>query len=66
MFRVPFFADYKRDLLVPICERVECKKFKPKETLMEQGDVGNVMYVIYSGECGIYKFNNRTAGSREF
>ena len=33
---------------------------------MEQGDVGNVMYVIYSGECGIYKFNNRTAGSREF
>ena len=57
MFRVPFFAEYKRELLVPICERVECKKFAPKESLMEQGDVGNCMYIIYSGEIGIYKFH---------
>ena len=57
MFRVPFFAEYKRELLVPICERVECKKFAPKSTLMEQGDVGNCMFIIFSGEIGIYKFH---------
>ena len=66
MFRVPFFADYKRDLLVPICERVECKKFGPRESLMDQGDIGNCMYIIFSGECGIYKFKSRMSVDREF
>ena len=56
MFRVPFFADYKRDHLVPISERVECKKYKAKETLMDQGDIGECMFIIFSGSCGIYKF----------
>ena len=65
MFRVPFFQEFKRDLLVPICERVECKKFKPTETLMDQGDVGNCMYIIFSGECGIYKFKGRMSVDRE-
>ena len=66
MFRVPFFAEYKRDLLVPICERVECKKFGPKESLMDQGDVGDCMYTIFSGECGIYKFRSRMSADREY
>ena len=27
---------------------------------MDQGDVGDCMYIIYKGECGVYKFNNMT------
>ena len=55
MYKVPFFADYRRDLMIAICERIESKVFEEKEALMNQGEQGDCMYIIYSGKCGIYK-----------
>ena len=29
---------------------------------MDQGEVGTCMFTIYSGECGVYVFNQSTSG----
>ena len=32
---------------------------------MDQGDVGDCMYLIYQGDCGVYVFNEKTSLSPE-
>lgn len=63
MFRVPFFEDYSKELLGPTCEHLEGVEFKAGDTLIEQEDVGDTMYIIFGGECGEYYFPHNYRGS---
>ena len=65
MFRVPFFEDYSKELLGPTCEHLEGKEFKAGETLIEQEDIGDTMYIIFGGECGEYYFPHNYRGNFE-
>ena len=66
MYKVPFFADYRRDLMIAICERIESKTFQEKQALMRQGDKGDCLYIIYSGKCGIYKMTKDSVGHLDY
>ena len=56
-FRVPFFRDYTTELITTLVDKLECKVFLQGESLMDQGEVGDCMYIVYTGECGVYIFD---------
>ena len=53
-FSVAFFDGYQKDLITAISEFMKCKIFLVGDKLMEKGDVGDCMFIIMSGEVGIY------------
>jgi len=77
-YRVPFFRAQSRELVATLIEKLECKLFEKGESrkylrasvltffalraVMDQGDIGDSMFVIYSGECGVYVFRNTGKG----
>ena len=56
-YRVPFFSDTSKDLISTLCDKFHTIVFNQGESLMDQGDEGDCMFVIYSGECGVYIFD---------
>ena len=57
--------NYSKDLITTLVEKLECCEFKKGESLMDQGDVGDCMYIICKGECGVYVFNLKKRGEAE-
>ena len=63
--KVPFFSSCKQELITTLIDKLICQKFKQGDSLMDQGDVGDCMYIIYEGQCGVYVFNSKTDLSPE-
>lgn len=42
-------------MLVHIVEKLEGQIYKSGQIIFNQGDIGSNLFVIYAGECGVYK-----------
>ena len=62
-FAIPFFRHFTKELITTLVDKLECAVFMPGASLMDQGDIGDCMYVVYSGECGIYVFKEEQQSS---
>ena len=56
-FANPFFRNFTKELITTLVEKLECAVFTPGVSLMDQGDIGDCMYIVYSGQCGVYIFD---------
>ena len=56
-FAIPFFRNFTKELITTLVEKLECSVFNPGVSLMDQGDIGDCMYIVYSGQCGVYVFD---------
>ena len=56
-FANPFFRNFTKELITTLVEKLECAVFSPGVSLMDQGDIGDCMYIVYSGQCGVYVFD---------
>lgn len=65
MFRVQFFEQFPKELTTSISERMVCKTFKTGKKrkyirqsltreVMKKDEIGDCMYIIIQGECGVY------------
>lgn len=53
MFKVPFFQSLKKKLIVQICEKLEFVHYTEGQNLMEQGEIGDKMFIIFSGKANV-------------
>jgi hypothetical protein len=53
MFKVPFFANFKRKLILSICEKLEYSFYKEGDYLMEEGDIGDRMFILFIGKANV-------------
>ena len=54
---MPFFFTKSRELIQTLIDKLQCVEFAKRESLMDQGEIGDCMYIIMHGDCGIYVFN---------
>lgn len=59
--KVPFFASCKKELIITLIDKLVCHEFNKGDSLMDQGEIGDCMFVIIKGECGVYVFNDEEA-----
>ena len=64
-FRVPFFHDYKKGLLKTLIEKLKYRVYDKGESMMNQGEIGDCMFIVYSGEYGVYIFQKKKSNSFE-
>jgi len=53
MFKVPFFKSFKRKLITSICEKLEHMYYLEGENLMVEGDIGDKMFILFSGKVNV-------------
>ena len=53
MFKVPFFQSFKRKLITSICEKLEHKVYLEGENLMVEGEIGDKMFILFSGKVNV-------------
>lgn len=58
LLRVPFLADLEPEFLVNIRNVCERRTFPPGHILFRQGDPGNDLYIVASGQVEIYRMDN--------
>lgn len=51
---VSFFSKVSADVIRRTCEKLTVQTFKSKEIVIKKGDIGDCMYIIYSGTAEIY------------
>ena len=61
-FTIPYFKDFTRSLISQLVERLVGINFKKGDTLIRQGDVGDSLYIIYAGNCGVYRNKENARG----
>lgn len=49
-----FFKTLSDFTRAEVCEKLSTISFKPKETLVREGDIGDKMFIILTGSVGIY------------
>jgi CRP-like cAMP-binding protein len=59
-FKVTYFSDFTRTLILSICEKLEYEFFPPGSHLMKQGEIGDRMFIVFQGkaEISINKLTN--------
>jgi hypothetical protein len=62
---VPFFYDYDRHTLVSLASSFERVSFGRREIIYAPGQPATKMYVVLSGEVGIFDNAAKTMGSPE-
>ena len=58
--KVPFFANYIGTVLENICRVLKQRVYKKDQRIVRKGDYGEEMFVILTGEVGIYLDKNIT------
>lgn len=53
--KIGFFAKFSEKVLLEVVKKAELRSFTPKEIIIEQGDIGDFMYIILSGTVSIMK-----------
>lgn len=53
MFKVPFFANFKRKLILALCEKLEYSFYTEGKDLMVEGDIGDKMFILFSGKANV-------------
>jgi len=59
MPEIPLFSDLKKEELARIMERIQAKKFNPKERVCKEGEPGDSIFVISHGKVGVFRDNLR-------
>ena len=59
-FKVTYFSDFARILILSICEKLEYEFFPSGSYLMKQGEIGDRMFIVFQGkaEISINKLTN--------
>lgn len=63
LFKVPFFSKLGRKLILSLCEKLEYVYYPEGENLMVEGEIGDKMFVIFSGNANVLiknHFHNET------
>jgi ATP-binding cassette, subfamily B, bacterial len=55
--RVPLFSDLPADALAAIAGRLELERFAPGDTIIQQGDLGDKLYLIDRGQVEVTAHN---------
>lgn len=63
IWQVPFFQKKSRELVHTLVDKLECREFAKRESLMDQGAVGDCMYIVMRGDCGVYHKKEQDADS---
>jgi CRP/FNR family transcriptional regulator, cyclic AMP receptor protein len=59
---ITFFQRLNDEVLSKLCSIVSEVKFRKGEAVFEEGEIGDAMYIIISGEAAIQKMVNRETG----
>lgn len=51
---VPYFSNYDRMTIIAICKHLKKVTFDTDQLIMSRGDSATCMYIVISGEVGIY------------
>jgi CRP-like cAMP-binding protein len=54
LFNVQFFESFSRPLIAMITEHMRTQKFREGDVLMQKNELGECMFTIMSGDCGVY------------
>jgi len=52
--QVPLFSDFSEEEIASLCEHIRVFNKYAKETIIDQGDTGDVMYILVEGVCQVY------------
>lgn len=55
MFKIGYFSDFKKDILMLIADKLTLRYFQIGECLMKEGDLGDCMFILMQGQADVCK-----------